>query len=218
MRSKIFISYRRQDSAANALGIGQYLENEFGRKNVFIDVDMRAGSRFPSVLEERLSECKLMLVLIGPGWLNSRNEDGSRRLDDPDDWVRLEIARALQRNIPVIPVRVEGASLPTKAELPADIRGLLDHQAASITVAGFRHEMSGLVRDIRSIPNSSSWSRSSAIGAAFLLLLSALVFCVYLLSPAAFQKLHVAGLPFLGKGGFKRLCGITRRASGFCTR
>lgn len=85
MRSKIFISYRRQDSGANALGIGQYLENEFGARNVFIDVDMRAGSKFPKVLEQRLAECKVMLVLIGPDWLNAKDEQGQRRLDDPDD-------------------------------------------------------------------------------------------------------------------------------------
>ena len=92
MPQKIFISYRREDSAANALGIGQYLENEFGRKNVFIDIDMRAGTKFPAVLEQRLAECKVMLVLIGPDWLNSLDEKGQRRLDNPDDWVRLEIS------------------------------------------------------------------------------------------------------------------------------
>src|SRR5215469_3706393 len=108
MSQKIFISYRRQDAAANALGIGQYLEKEFGRKNVFIDVDMRAGAKFPAVLEERLAECKVLLALIGPEWLNSRNEHGQRRIDLPDDWVRLEIAHALKRDITVIPVRVNG--------------------------------------------------------------------------------------------------------------
>ncbi|MGH8639693.1 MAG: toll/interleukin-1 receptor domain-containing protein, partial [Burkholderiales bacterium] len=109
MHRKIFISYRRQDSAANALGIGQYLEHEFGRRNVFIDVDMRAGAKFPEVLEERLAECKVMVVLIGPDWLDARDELGNRRLEDPTDWVRLEISRALRRNITVIPVRVNGA-------------------------------------------------------------------------------------------------------------
>ena len=81
MAQKIFISYRRQDTAANALSIGQYLENEFGRKNVFIDVDMRAGVKFPAVLEQRLAECKVMLVLIGPTWLEARDDQGNRRLD-----------------------------------------------------------------------------------------------------------------------------------------
>jgi hypothetical protein len=118
MSQKIFISYRREDAGANVLGISQYLEKEFGRKNVFIDVDMRAGTKFPAVLEERLAECKVMLVLIGRGWLDSRNEHGQRRIDLPDDWVRLEIAHALKRDITVIPVRVGDAMLPLKESLP----------------------------------------------------------------------------------------------------
>ena len=137
---KIFISYRRDDSAANALGIGQYLEHEFGSKNVFIDVDMRAGTNFPSVLEQRLAECKVMLVLIGPNWLNAKDDLGSRRLDDPYDWVRLEIATALKHQITVIPVRINGTDLPLKSALPEDIQGLLNYQAVSATHIGFRHE------------------------------------------------------------------------------
>lgn len=170
MPNKIFISYRRQDAAANALGIGQYLENAFGRKNVFIDVDMRAGAKFPTVLEQRLAECKVMLVLIGPDWLNSRDEQGRRRLDSSDDWVRLEIAHALRRDITVIPVLINGAALPERAALPDDIRGLLDHQAVSVTNTGFRHEMSGLVHDLRFIPSPRPWRRYAAIAAVVLLL------------------------------------------------
>ncbi len=172
MPNKIFISYRRQDAAANALGIGQYLENAFGRKNVFIDVDMRAGAKFPTVLEQRLAECKLMIVLIGPDWLNSRDEQGRRRLDSSDDSVRLEIAHALKRDITVIPVLVNAAALPERTALPDDIRGLLDHQAVSVTNAGFRHEMSGLVHDLRSIPSPQPWRRYAAIAVGVLLLLA----------------------------------------------
>jgi hypothetical protein len=174
MPQKIFISYRREDAGANALGISQYLEKEFGRKNVFIDVDMRAGAKFPVVLEQRLAECKVLLALIGPEWLNSRSEDGQRRIDLPDDWVRLEIAQALKRDITVIPVRVSGTPLPSKGNLPEDIRGLLDHQAVSLTLAGFRHEMSGLVRDIRAIPSPRPWRRFGVIAAGFVCLLAAL--------------------------------------------
>lgn len=174
MPQKIFISYRREDAGANALGISQYLEHGFGRKNVFIDVDMRAGTNFPAVLQQRLAECKVMLVLIGPEWLNARDEQGNRRLDFPDDWVRLEIARALKQKITVIPVRVNGATLPLRGALPEDIRGLLDHQAVSVTLAGFRNEMSGLVRDIRSIPSPKPWRRFGAIAAGLLLLLTVL--------------------------------------------
>jgi TIR domain len=174
MPQKIFISYRREDTAANALGIGQYLENEFGRKNVFIDIDMRAGTKFPVVLEQRLAECKVMLVLIGPDWLNSRDGQGQRRLDNPDDWVRLEIAHALKRNITVIPVRVNGVGLPEKTRLSEEIRGLLDHQAVSVSTSSFRSDMAGLAKDIRSIPSPWPWRRLGAIAAGVLLPLVAL--------------------------------------------
>jgi hypothetical protein len=114
MPLKIFISYRRQDSAANAIGIGQYLQNEFGRKNVYIDAAMQAGIKYPAVIEKRLSECRVLLVLIGPDWLKSKDEQGRFRLQRPDDWVRLEIAQALKRDIAVIPVLINGAQLPDK--------------------------------------------------------------------------------------------------------
>jgi hypothetical protein len=176
MPRKIFISYRRQDAGSNVLGIGQYLENEFGRKNVYIDVDMRAGTNFPLVLQRRLADCRVMLVLIGPDWLNARNEEGRRRLDDPEDWVRVEIVQALKRGITVIPVRVNGAELPARAMLPEEIRGLLDYQAVSVTLAGFRSEMAGLARDIRSISNTRQIRRfwPVATGVALLLTVVAL--------------------------------------------
>ena len=137
------------------------------------------------MLEQRLAECKVMLVLIGPEWLNSRDEQGRRRLDSSDDWVQLEIAHALKRDITVIPVRVNGAELPARAALPDDIRGLLDHQAVSVTNAGFRNEMSGLVRDIWSISGPRSWRRFGAIAAGLALLLTAL---------AAFQASRILEL------------------------
>lgn len=173
MPSKIFISYRREDTAANALGIGQYLEHQFGRKNVFIDVDMRAGAKFPDILQQRLAECKVLVALIGPGWLSAHDGQGRRRIDNSDDWVRLEIAHALRRNVTVIPVCVNGAALPTRNELPDDIRGLLDHQAVSVTTTGFRNEMAGLTRDIRAIPSARVWRRSAAAAASVLLVLAA---------------------------------------------
>ena len=173
MADKIFISYRREDSAANALGIDQYLANAFGRRNVFIDVDMRAGAKFPVVLEERLAACKVMLVLIGTGWINAQDDQGRRRLDNPDDWVRLEIARALKRGITVIPVRVGAAELPKKAILPEDIQGLLDNQATSVTTTGFRNDMAGLVGDIRAIPDPARWRRIGGVTTGLLILLLA---------------------------------------------
>jgi len=175
MPLKIFISYRRQDSGANAIGIGQYLENEFGRKNVYIDVDMHAGTKYPDVIKKHLAECKVLLVLIGPDWLGSKDEHGHLRLQKSDDWVRLEIAHALKRDIIVIPILINGAQLPDSEMLPVDIQGLLDHQAASVSVAGFRHEMSGLVSDIRSIKARRPWRLFGSIAAAVLFLLAGIL-------------------------------------------
>jgi TIR domain len=193
MVGKIFISYRRESEAANALSISQYLEHEFGRKNVFIDVDMRAGAKFPTVLEERLRACKVMLALLGPDWVNAKDDVGQRRLNNPNDWVRLEIGRALARDITVIPVRVNGSDLPKRDTLPTDIQGLLDHQAASVTTASFRNDMAGLVRDIRRIPDGTSlrsagiWTTVGLLGFALLCL------GVYKLGLLDWARLRFAG-------------------------
>src|SRR5262249_11999856 len=100
MRGRIFISYRRDDSASQALNIAQYLEKQFGARNVFIDIDrLKSGEVFPEVLVKRLDESAVVLAIIGPGWLNSRDPHGNRRIDDPHDWVRMEISSALQRGL-----------------------------------------------------------------------------------------------------------------------
>jgi hypothetical protein len=190
MPLKVFISYRRQDTAASAIGIGQYLEKEFGRKNVYIDIDMQAGTKYPAAIEKSLAECTVLLVLIGPNWL---------RLQKPNDWVQLEIAFALKRNITVIPVLIDGAQLPDKEALPDDIQGLLDHQAASVTLAGFRHEMAGLVRDIRSIRTPKTWRLLGAIAAALILSVTGGIFGFYNLTersrpPASSPELVANGV------------------------
>jgi len=167
---RIFINYRRDDSAPHALSIAQYMERAFGARNVFIDIDrMRAGQKFPEVLERRLAECKVMIVVIGPAWLEASDEGGARRLDDADDWVRLEIARALARDITVIPVTVGGARLPKRSELPVELSTLLDYHAVAVTTNGFRSEMAGLRDDIRAIrenPRSRWWIGAAAAAVA----------------------------------------------------
>src|SRR6516164_3535051 len=120
MPLKIFVSYRRQDTAASAVGIGQYLEKEFGNKNVYIDVETHAGAKYASAIEKRLAECRVLLVLIGPHWL---------KLQKPNDWVQREIAYALKQDITVIPVLIDGTELPDHELLPDDIKGLVEHQA-----------------------------------------------------------------------------------------
>jgi hypothetical protein len=147
------------------------------------------------VLEERLSNCKVMLALIGPDWLNATDQDGNRRLNNPDDWVRLEIAHALRRDITVIPVRVNGALLPVRGSLPDEIRSLLDHQAVSVTLAGFRHEMASLVRDIRAIPGRRAWRRAGIIAAGVSSLVALLVLTLALGFRQAIERMEVRAFP-----------------------
>jgi TIR domain len=116
MASKIFISYRRDDSAAMAGRLYDRLVEKFGEANLFIDVDnMPAGADFVKHLSKQVESCDIFLCTVGPNWLNAKDEDGRRRLDQPDDYVRVEIASALNRDIPVIPVLIEGARVPSRA-------------------------------------------------------------------------------------------------------
>jgi hypothetical protein len=152
MAGKIFISYRRDDSASYALSIAQYLERQFGSNSVFIDVDqIRAGENFVSVLNSKLGLSNVMLAIIGPNWVKARDASGKRRLDDPSDWVRVEVASALIKGIRVIPVQVAGAKLPKEEDLPDDLKPLVKRQAAVVSTNNFRHEMAGLAGDIGTI-------------------------------------------------------------------
>jgi formylglycine-generating enzyme required for sulfatase activity len=167
MAGKIFINYRRDDSAPHALAVAGYL----GKRNIFIDIgDLQAGQEFETVLENKLRQCKVMLAIIGPNWVDARDEKtGSRRLDNPEDWVRLEIERALARKIPVIPVLVAGATLPSKSDLPPSLQPLLKHHGATLTTNGFRYEMAGLARDVADLTVRRPWGRMVAAASALIL-------------------------------------------------
>jgi len=121
----VFISYRREDTQGQARALFQDLVAKLGRDAVFMDVDSIAlGKDFREVLQERLATSGLMLVLIGPDWLEGKDKSGRRRIDNPADFVRLEIAAALKRNIPITPVLLQGAQMPGAEQLPADLAPL----------------------------------------------------------------------------------------------
>lgn len=121
----VFISYRRDDTAGEARALYKDLVVSLGEDSVFMDVDSIAlGRDFREALHERLESCDIMLALIGDEWLDTNNVRGQRRLDDPDDFVRQEIAAALKRNIPVTPVLLQGVQMPTADELPKDLESL----------------------------------------------------------------------------------------------
>ena len=113
MTGKIFISYRRDDSIGTAGRLHDRLAQTFGRKNLFMDIDhIPAGVDFEAHLNSQLAECGVILVVIGSKWLKVKDKAGQRRLYQQGDFVAIEVAAALARNILVIPVLVDGTPLP----------------------------------------------------------------------------------------------------------
>lgn len=132
--STIFLSYRRQDSAGFTKALGEKLAQRFGEDAIFRDLeDIEAGDDFVSAIEDAVSSCRVLLAIIGPHWSNMRNADGQRRLENPNDFVRLEIEAALKRGVPVIPVTVNGANWPPKETLPDSLQPLLTRQAHDLS-------------------------------------------------------------------------------------
>ena len=111
--SGVFISYRREDSSGYAGRLFDILSARFGRENTYMDIDtIRGGDNFVAVIEDKISLCDVLLAVIGERWLTSTAENGTRRLEMAGDFVRLEIAKALERGVRVIPVLVGGATVP----------------------------------------------------------------------------------------------------------
>ena len=138
---RIFISYRREDVGGDAGRLADHLNRRFGAASVFLDIDtIDPGTDFERALTSSLQETAAMLVVIGPRWTAQVKADGSRRLDDPNDYVRREVEAALGRDIPVVPVLVQGARLPAKEELPESLAALVKRQAAPIDHAEFHDD------------------------------------------------------------------------------
>ena len=121
----VFISYRRADTQQAAGRLADRLVERFGREAVVIDVDTdQVGRDYRTLIAEQLEGAVVVLALIGPGFIDTE-ADGRRRIDQPNDPLRLEIERALARDVPVIPVLVDGAELPHVDDLPDDMRDLV---------------------------------------------------------------------------------------------
>jgi hypothetical protein len=150
MATRVFISYRRDDSAAFAGRVHDRLRSEFGREALFMDVDtVRLGVDFVEVISGQVAECDVLLAVIGSNWLNARDEEGNRRLDDPNDFPRIEIAAALVRHIPVIPILVDGTKIPRADQLPKDIKALAHRNALDVRNASFHSDIDRLIRELK---------------------------------------------------------------------
>lgn len=150
MVERIFISYRREDSAGHAGRVFDRLKGDFGGDVLFMDVDaIPLGANFVRVLREEVGRCSVLLAIIGPGWLDARDGEGERRLENPNDFVRVEIATALQRDIPVIPILLEGARIPKAQSLPEDLQELAQRNGLDVRHASFHGDMDRLVRGLK---------------------------------------------------------------------
>jgi hypothetical protein len=146
MSGQIFISYRRDDASYPTGRLYDHLHSRFPQNEIFIDVDsIKPGIDFVTTIEERVGSCDVLIAVIGKRWLSSADEEGSRRLDNPEDFVRLEIGTALRRGIRVIPVLVEGALMPRSGDLPEDLKSLVRLQALAVSHDRFRADSERLL-------------------------------------------------------------------------
>ncbi|MGI8684578.1 MAG: PASTA domain-containing protein [Acidimicrobiales bacterium] len=144
--SSIFISYRRAGTSGYGGRLQEDLREHFGKERVFRDIDsIRPGSDFAQVIEQAVARSGVVLVLIGSNWLNATNENGQRRLEDPDDFVRLEIESALNQEIIVVPVLVEGALAPSPSALPPSISRLGRMQAIELSDMRWDYDVGRLI-------------------------------------------------------------------------
>jgi len=142
----IFLSYRRGDTQWAARGIYDRLVDRYGRKNVFRDLDaIPPGARFRDYVERKISESDILILLIGKAWASYADETGRRRLEHPRDPVRLELEIALRLGLPIIPVRVEGAPMPTEGDLVPSIVDLLEFNAAEVTDSRWEYDVDRLL-------------------------------------------------------------------------
>ena len=152
MPGGIFICYRREDSSGYAGRIYDRLTQRLGAENVFIDVDnIDPGVDWVEALSERVGACDALVAVIGRNWNSIVDKDNSRRLDDPEDFVRVEIEAALGRDVRVIPVLIDGAAMPKANDLPDGLKKLVRRQHIEIAHTRFDSDVDRLTRTLASI-------------------------------------------------------------------
>jgi hypothetical protein len=149
MDAKVFINYRREDTAPYAGRLYDRLTVHFGEGQIFIDIDqIEPGEDFVEAINRKVSACDIAVVAIGPNWLHATDASGKRRLDDEEDFVRMEIVAALQRKIRVIPVLVGGAQMPRKQDLPEALAPLSRRNAIELSETRFHADVNRLIEAI----------------------------------------------------------------------
>jgi TIR domain-containing protein len=166
---RVFINYRREDASGHAGRLYDALAERLGSENVFMDVDaIRPGENFAQVLDESVESCDVLIALIGRRWASAVDREGRRRLERPEDYVRLELRTALESpHTRVIPALVQGAEMTTSDQLPPELRDLSMRQAIELSDARWRSDVERLIRDLapespsegdRDTPSRRGWA------------------------------------------------------------
>jgi hypothetical protein len=146
----VFISYRREDSRGSARLIRDRLASHLGPDSIFFDIDSIApGVDFVDAITKQIGECEAVVAVIGKYWISSSDKDSRRRLDDPNDPVRIEIQAALERGLRVIPVSVDGATMPKAEDLPDDIKKLSRRSGIEISDTRFDYDVDRLAQTLQ---------------------------------------------------------------------
>jgi hypothetical protein len=160
----IFVSYRRADTAAATGRLADLLVERFGAARVFMDVDtIGPGQKFPEKIKSAIAACDVLLALIGSKWLDAVDKNGRQRLFQPDDWVALEIRAALERDITVIPILVDGAEMVGSAGLPEDLKELTTRQAISLDSESFDADAERIIGSVERVLATAELRRDYAI-------------------------------------------------------
>ncbi|MFJ3672242.1 toll/interleukin-1 receptor domain-containing protein [Streptomyces sp. NPDC090106] len=162
----VFINYRRGEHTGTVEGLDLELARYFGRDQVFLDSpSLLPGQRYADTLAERVADCDVLLAVLHPGWAESRDEAGVRRLDEPRDWVRREIQWALESGRFVVPVLLDGARMPAASELPETIRALAGRNALRLREAHWAADLAALVAAVEG-EVGTGWTPEAAPEAA----------------------------------------------------
>jgi len=143
---KVFICYRREETGPYAGRIYDAMVTRFGVDNVFMDLDLAPGIDFVDRITRVVSGCVALIVVIGPSWAKLQNEDGTRRIEDPEDFVRLEVETGLRReDVRAIPVLVGGARMPRREDLPPELQAIARRNALEMSEGRWAYDVGRLL-------------------------------------------------------------------------
>ncbi len=165
MPNSIFVSYRRSDSQYAAIALADALSWAFPEGELFFDrAAIQAGNEWPASLRRAIQQARLVVVLIGDGWLRAADQYGRRRLDHPEDWVRQELVTAIERGVAILPITLEDAVMPPAAAFDRALTPLTDRQTFSVRAESWERDLHDVIERISTLTGTPVRSRADGNG------------------------------------------------------